>query len=232
MLIHCPTDLKIVKQAGRPLLRSGEPLLHMPVCNTKHNILDGDIRYWIESSQRPVTSACFMCGPDLTHLGVRQLGGWIVYLCFDAACPKGKRARPCCQRSQSAFGPFDQSLIRPSATHLSAFLSPRPSPSFRSSSPHCKMQIPAKTDLASGLLPQVVIGGACRQRQGLRSSSPGSADNSSDCCSGCFSTADRLLLSRGFARAMTIRENDAKMRQPTSDNEAIRLASSRSLDRI
>ena len=46
------------------------------------------------------------------------------------------------------------------------------------------------------------------------------------------SSDERISVSRGFARATTTREKAAKMRQPTSDSDARRLASAKSLDLI
>jgi hypothetical protein len=46
------------------------------------------------------------------------------------------------------------------------------------------------------------------------------------------SSANRISHSRGFARAITVRENEAKILHPTTDNDAIRLASTRSHDLI
>src|SRR5258706_8013862 len=43
----------------------------------------------------------------------------------------------------------------------------------------------------------------------------------------CFSTALLISTSRSLARAITMRANDANIRHPTSDKEAIRFASKR-----
>jgi Mn2+/Fe2+ NRAMP family transporter len=46
-----------------------------------------------------------------------------------------------------------------------------------------------------------------------------------------FSTAIRNSTSRGFARAITVRVNEAKIRQPTTDREATRCARNKSAER-
>src|ERR1019366_4648328 len=47
-----------------------------------------------------------------------------------------------------------------------------------------------------------------------------------------YSSAIRSSTSRGLARAITVRAKEAKMRHPTTDNEAARLARNRSEDRF